>query len=90
MQAVGDAVPGNAAIAWQGPPPLTLVSCIMPTTNRRRFVPAAIGMFLAQDYPNKELVILDGAQVGTSHLMAALHSVWTKLERPLTAAEWEN
>jgi ADP-heptose:LPS heptosyltransferase/SAM-dependent methyltransferase len=36
-----------------------LVSCIMPTANRRRFVPAAIAMFLAQDYPDKELVILD-------------------------------
>lgn len=31
----------------------------MPTANRRRFVPRAIGCFLRQDYPNKELVILD-------------------------------
>jgi glycosyltransferase involved in cell wall biosynthesis len=38
---------------------LPLVSCIMPTANRREFVPGAIRMFLAQDYPNKELVILD-------------------------------
>lgn len=36
-----------------------LASCIMPTANRRRFVPAAIAQFLAQDYPNAELVILD-------------------------------
>ena len=27
-----------------------LVSCIMPTANRRRFVPEAIRLFLAQDY----------------------------------------
>jgi hypothetical protein len=40
-------------------PVTPLVSCIMPTADRRRFVPAAIGMFLAQDYPAKELVILD-------------------------------
>ena len=37
----------------------TLVSCVMPTADRRAFVPQAIGYFLAQDYPNKELLILD-------------------------------
>jgi hypothetical protein len=36
-----------------------LVSCIMPTYNRRRFVPRAIRSFLRQDFPNKELVIVD-------------------------------
>lgn len=38
---------------------LPLVSCIMPTSNRRAFVPQAIQGFLRQDYPNKELVIVD-------------------------------
>jgi O-antigen biosynthesis protein len=45
------------------PPPArsdtTLVSCVMPTANRRRFVPSAIAQFLAQTHPEKELVILD-------------------------------
>lgn len=36
-----------------------LVSCIMPTHNRRRFVPQAFHYFFRQDYPNKELIILD-------------------------------
>jgi glycosyltransferase involved in cell wall biosynthesis/predicted O-methyltransferase YrrM len=36
-----------------------LVSCIMPTYNRRRFVPLAIQYFLRQDYPEKELIIVD-------------------------------
>ncbi len=36
-----------------------LVSCIMPTHNRRCFVAQAIAYFLRQDYPNKELIILD-------------------------------
>jgi O-antigen biosynthesis protein len=36
-----------------------LVSCIMPTYNRRRFVPQAITYFLRQDYPNRELIIVD-------------------------------
>ncbi len=36
-----------------------LVSCIMPTCDRRRFVPDALRYFLRQDYPHLELVILD-------------------------------
>jgi glycosyltransferase involved in cell wall biosynthesis/GT2 family glycosyltransferase len=36
-----------------------LVSCIMPTCDRRSFVPQAIRYFLRQDYPASELVIVD-------------------------------
>jgi glycosyltransferase involved in cell wall biosynthesis len=36
-----------------------LISCIMPTANRQKFVPLAINYFLQQDYPNSELVIVD-------------------------------
>ena len=36
-----------------------LVSCIMPTYNRRAFIPHAIRYFLRQHYPNKELIIID-------------------------------
>ncbi|MEL6719076.1 MAG: glycosyltransferase family 2 protein [Bacteroidota bacterium] len=39
-----------------------LVSCIMPTYNRRKFIPNAIEYFLRQDYPNKELVIVDDGE----------------------------
>lgn len=35
------------------------VSCIMPTADRRRFVPQAIAAFLAQTCDNSELLILD-------------------------------
>ncbi len=31
----------------------------MPTYNRRRFVPQAITYFLRQDYPSRELIIVD-------------------------------
>jgi hypothetical protein len=31
----------------------------MPTANRRAFLPAALTCFLRQDYPHKELIILD-------------------------------
>lgn len=39
-----------------------LVSCIMPTYNRRQFVPQAIAYFLRQESPRKELVILDDGE----------------------------
>lgn len=36
-----------------------LASCVMPTANRRAFVRRAIAQFLAQDYPERELLIVD-------------------------------
>ncbi|MEA2563573.1 MAG: hypothetical protein QOH06_5077 [Acidobacteriota bacterium] len=39
-----------------GPP---LVSCIMPTRDRRELVPQAIQQFLRQDWPNAELIVVD-------------------------------
>jgi glycosyltransferase involved in cell wall biosynthesis len=43
--------------AASSPPPL--VSCIMPTHDRRAFVPLALWGFARQDYPNRELLIID-------------------------------
>ncbi len=31
----------------------------MPTNNRRKFIPAAIECFLSQDWPEKELIVID-------------------------------
>ena len=39
-----------------------LVSCVMPTADRPEFVSRAIEQFLAQDYPAKELIILDSSE----------------------------
>jgi hypothetical protein len=36
-----------------------LVSCVMPTFNRPRFVRQAIRYFQAQEYPDRELIIVD-------------------------------
>jgi glycosyltransferase involved in cell wall biosynthesis len=36
-----------------------LISCIMPTKNRRAFVGQALRYFERQDYPNKELIVVD-------------------------------
>lgn len=41
---------------------MTLISCIMPTRNRRSFVKQAIWYFIRQDYPEKELVIVDDGE----------------------------
>lgn len=40
----------------------SLVSCVMPTWNRRSFIPAAIDCFLRQTYEPRELVILDDGE----------------------------
>jgi glycosyltransferase involved in cell wall biosynthesis len=39
-----------------------LVSCVMPTANRRQFLPTAIGCFLDQTYPARELVVVDDGE----------------------------
>ena len=41
----------------------------MPTAGRRRFVPVAMRCFLAQDYPNRELVILDDGDEAVADLV---------------------
>lgn len=48
-----------------------LVSCIMPTYNRRPFVPKAIEYFLQQDYPHRELIIVDDGSEPVSDLIPA-------------------
>lgn len=46
-----------------------LVSCIMPTYNRRGFVPHAIQYFLRQAYTPKELIIIDDGNDDVSDLV---------------------
>lgn len=47
-----------------------LVSCVMPTTARRRiFVPQAIRYFQRQDYANKELLIVDDGRESMADLV---------------------
>jgi glycosyltransferase involved in cell wall biosynthesis len=45
------------------------VSCIMPTANRRKFVPLAIRQFQSQSYPNRELIILDDGDESVEDLI---------------------
>lgn len=46
-----------------------LVSCIMPTANRQKYIPFALSHFLGQDYPNAELVIIDDGKESIAPLL---------------------
>lgn len=54
---------------------LPIVSCIMPTANRQEFLPKSIKYFLEQDYPYKEIVIVDDGAVSNLHLLPNLYSI---------------
>ena len=58
-----------------GPPVLgaaaPLVSCIMPTANRRAFVPQALRCFARQTYENRELIVLDDGSDPVQDLVPA-------------------
>jgi O-antigen biosynthesis protein len=62
------AAPRDSAAAGAAVP---LVTCIMPTFDRRSFVPQAVRYFLRQDYPDKELVIVDDGPEPVSDLLPA-------------------
>lgn len=54
---------------------LPLVSCIMPTYERRRYVPQALQSFLQQDYPNRELIIIDDGKDAIADLVEGMANV---------------
>jgi glycosyltransferase involved in cell wall biosynthesis len=70
---------------------LPLISCIMPTYNRRHFVPRAIQYFLRQDYEPKELVIVDDGDDQVANLIPDDARVrYLPLKRRLTVGEKRN
>ena len=48
-----------------------IVSCLMPTADRRQWVPLAIAAFLAQNFPSRELIVLDDGQDPVGDLIPA-------------------
>lgn len=46
-----------------------VVSCVMPTADRHRFLPAAIAGFLAQRFEEAELLVVDDGTEPASHLV---------------------
>jgi glycosyltransferase involved in cell wall biosynthesis len=68
-----------------------LVSCIMPTRNRRPFISQSIWYFLRQDYPNKELVVLDDGEDSVADLIPADERIrYTQLDRSLALGAKRN
>ena len=62
-----------------------LVSCIMPTYNRRVFVPHAIRYFLRQDYINKELIIIDDGPDSIADLVPEVEGIhYFRLEKKIS------
>jgi glycosyltransferase involved in cell wall biosynthesis len=53
------AISVNQPCRSPGGPSQPFVSCIMPTADRRAFIPQAIRSFLKQDHPARELIIVD-------------------------------
>jgi glycosyltransferase involved in cell wall biosynthesis len=52
-----------------------LISCILPTHDRRPFVALAVRSFLDQDYPRKELVVIDDGKEPVGDLVEGLPGV---------------
>ncbi len=67
---------------------LPLVSCIMPTYNRREFIPHAIRYFIRQDYPNKELIIIDDGTDPVDDLIPENYDIsYYRLDQKITLGE---
>jgi glycosyltransferase involved in cell wall biosynthesis len=68
-----------------------LVSCIMPTRNRRPFIEQAIWYFLRQDYPTKELLIIDDGDHPIADLVPEDARIrYVRLDRHQTLAAKRN
>lgn len=71
--------------------PGPLVSCIMPTFNRRHFVPRAVEYFLRQDYARKQLIIVDDGSDSVQDLVPNTESViYLRLNRKILLGEKRN
>ena len=70
-----DKKPGYISFARMRKRETPLVSCIMPTSDRPGFVLLALKYFLRQDYPKRELVIVDDGQSSVEHLVGKAKNI---------------
>lgn len=72
-------------------PLLPMISCILPTANRREFIPQALALFAAQDYPNTELIIVDDGEDSVADLIPAQANIrYQRLPQRLTIGAKRN
>jgi glycosyltransferase involved in cell wall biosynthesis/predicted O-methyltransferase YrrM len=65
-----------------------LVSCIMPTYNRRKFIPFALRYFMRQTHEHKELIIIDDGTDPIIDLIPQEPSIrYFRLKRRLTLGD---
>lgn len=73
------------------PAPAPLVSCIMPTYNRRRFIPLALARFHEQSHPNRELIVVDDGTDAIVDMVAGIPGVrYLRLPRRMTIGAKRN
>ena len=70
---------------------ILLVSCIIPTGDRRTLLPLALASYLSQDWPEKELVIIDDGALPVSDLIEDIPAcVYTHIPEKLTIGAKRN
>jgi glycosyltransferase involved in cell wall biosynthesis len=70
---------------------MPLVTCIMPTCNRREWIERSIHSFLTQDYLNRELLIVDDGTDAISDLLPPDSRIrYHRLDRRLTIGAKRN
>ena len=67
-----------------------LISCVMPTYGRPAYVDESVAMFLAQDYPHKELILLNDCVDQTYRFEHSEVHVVNRAERYPTLGEKRN
>jgi glycosyltransferase involved in cell wall biosynthesis len=73
------------------PPAVPLVSCIMPTRDRPEWVLQSIAYFQRQDYPHRELIVVDdGAESIKSQLPCDPRILYLRIERRLSIGAKRN
>ena len=88
VQCVAEVVPSQTVPATVEP---RLVTCIMPTYNRRSFVPHAIRGFLRQDYPNLELLVIDDGPQSVSDCVPESDRIrYIRLDRRISVGAKRN
>jgi len=70
---------------------LPLVTCVMPTADRPGLVGPAIDRFLRQDYPNRELIVLDAGRETVRELVPRDPSVhYRRVSEPMSLGALRN